>query len=105
MREEIEHKKEVVTLAMKAFRKSGIEPIIIPTRGGTDGANLTHAGLPCPNIGIGANNFHSVDEYAVLEDMEKVVEILISIVKEYYLTYKTNNLNSSNKILKTKNPM
>lgn len=82
MKEVIEKHKEIIYYAENATKKVGIEPKIIPIRGGTDGARLSFMGLPCPNLGTGGHNFHSVYEYISLEDMEKVVQILIEIVKE-----------------------
>lgn len=70
----------VVERAANAMRKNGVEPIVKPIRGGTDGATLSHKGLPCPNICTGGHNFHGVHEYIPLESMEKVVDILLSIV-------------------------
>lgn len=87
MREKLEEDMEVVDIAINAMVKQGITPLIIPIRGGTDGVDLTEAGLPCPNLGTGGHNFHSNHEYIALEDMEDVVKILISIVEEYYLLY------------------
>lgn len=78
----IKENMSVVDIATKAMEKVGVTPIITPIRGGTDGANLTYKGLPCPNIGTGGHNFHEVNEYITLEDMEKASEVLISIVSE-----------------------
>ena len=74
---------EIITGTKKAIKDCGIEPIIKPIRGGTDGARITYNGILCPNLGTGGHNFHSVYEYITLEDMEKVVEILLSIVKQF----------------------
>ncbi len=93
MYEIIQKNMDVVDIPIKSIEKLGITPIIKPIRGGTDGANLTFKGLPCPNIGTGSHNFHSTTEYAVLEDMEKVSEILINIVKDYSL----NNIKCNQK--------
>lgn len=82
MKEVIEKHKEIIYYAENATKKVGIEPKIIPIRGGTDGARLSFMGLPCPNLGTGGHNFHSVYEYISLEDMEKAVQILIEIIKE-----------------------
>ena len=78
----IKENMSVVDIATKAMEKVGVTPIITPIRGGTDGATLTYKGLPCPNIGTGGHNFHEVNEYITLEDMEKASEVLISIVSE-----------------------
>ncbi|MBS7263053.1 MAG: peptidase T [Eubacteriales bacterium] len=71
----------VVELMKNAMRDEGVEPIVRPIRGGTDGARLTYMGLPCPNICTGGNNFHSRQEYVCVESMRKIVDILISAVK------------------------
>ena len=78
----IENDMSIVDIATKAMEHVGVTPIIKPVRGGTDGADLTYKGLPCPNIGTGGHNFHGVNEYIALEDMEKATEVLIAIVKE-----------------------
>ena len=59
--------------------KIGIEPIIKPIRGGTDGSQLSFMGLPCPNIFAGGHNFHGKYEYVPLESMEKAVETIVKI--------------------------
>ena len=82
MRNIIEQDMSVVDIATSAMNSLEIEPIIIPIRGGTDGADATYNGLPCPNIGTGGHNFHGTHEYIAVEDMEKVTGILIEIVKE-----------------------
>ncbi len=73
----------LVENAKIAMKKIGITPISEPIRGGTDGAELTYKGLPCPNLGTGGHNFHSIYEYICLEDMKMSSEILIEIVKQY----------------------
>lgn len=82
MRNIIEQDMSVVDIATSAMNSLEIEPIIIPIRGGTDGADATYNGLPCPNIGTGGHNFHGTHEYIAVEDMEKVTGILIEMVKE-----------------------
>ena len=81
MREIIERDMTVVRRALSAMKECGIEPIVIPIRGGTDGARLSFMGLPCPNLSTGAENAHSRFEFAVVEDMEKMCEVIIGIVK------------------------
>lgn len=66
--------------AKKAYTKNGVEPIITPVRGGTDGARLSFMGLPTPNMFTGGHNFHGRQEFVVLESMEKARDILIDIV-------------------------
>ena len=77
----IKQNKDIIKNTNNAIKKLNIEPITKPIRGGTDGANLSQKGLPCPNLGTGGHNFHSIYEYIALEDMIKTSEILISIVK------------------------
>ena len=68
---------------LKAISKLDIKPKVIPIRGGTDGTKISFQGIPCPNIGTGGHNFHSIYEYICLEDMEKASEVLIAIVKQF----------------------
>ncbi|HBM14964.1 MAG TPA: peptidase T [Lentisphaeria bacterium] len=81
MREKIEPVMHIIELAKKAVSSVGIEPEIIPIRGGTDGARLSYMGLPCPNIFTGAHNGHGRYEFVVLESMEKAVECILNILK------------------------
>ena len=69
--------------ACAAIREAGLEPIIEPIRGGTDGARLSYMGLPCPNLGTGGYAGHGPYEHITLEGMEKCVQILMGIVKRY----------------------
>lgn len=80
MREKIEPCMYVVDRAKKAMESVGVTPITVPIRGGTDGARLSFMGLPCPNICTGGKNFHGRYEYVAAEDMEKIVEILTTIL-------------------------
>ena len=80
MREKIEEVPFVIEIAKKAMLQAGVSPVIIPIRGGTDGARLSFMGLPCPNIFAGGHNFHGKYEYVVLESMEKATETIIRIV-------------------------
>ena len=66
----------------KAMNAVGIEPVATPIRGGTDGANLTYKGLPCPNIGTGGANFHGPFEFVSLTMMKQAVKVLLELVKE-----------------------
>lgn len=81
MKQQFEGKMHIIDLAAKAMKKAGIEPKIKAIRGGTDGAQLSYMGLPCPNIFAGGMNFHGPYEYVALESMEKAVEVIINIVK------------------------
>lgn len=80
MKEKIipEH-QNMIDIAYKAVRMEGAEPISPPVRGGTDGACLSFRGLPCPNLGTGAGNYHSRLEYACVEDMESCRNVLLNI--------------------------
>ena len=81
MKEKILPHMYIIETAKKAMENVGIEAIIVPIRGGTDGARLSYMGLPCPNICTGGHNFHGRYEYIPIQSMEKVVELLIEIVK------------------------
>ena len=80
MREKIEPCMYIVERAEKAMRNVGIESVTVPIRGGTDGARLSFMGLPCPNICTGGANFHSRFEYAPVEDMEKITDMLVELL-------------------------
>ena len=81
MREKVEPVYYVVERAVKAMKEAGVEPVIVPIRGGTDGANLSFRNLPCPNIFAGGHNFHGKYEYVPLESMVKATEVIVNIVK------------------------
>ena len=83
MRKEVEPHYHIVETAMKAMEMEGIKPKIQPIRGGTDGANLSFMGLPCPNIFAGGHNFHGKMEYVPLESMEKASKVILNIIKLY----------------------
>ena len=72
---------ELITRAKDAMAKLGIEPIVLPIRGGTDGAKLTYMGIPCPNLCDGGYNFHGRFEYASVQEMEKSAELLILLAQ------------------------
>lgn len=80
MLEVMEQHMDIVELAVSATRMAGLEPVINPIRGGTDGAQLTWRGLPCPNLGTGGYAFHGPYEHVSVEGMDKAVEILKNIV-------------------------
>ena len=80
MKEKIEPFMYIVERAKKAMEEVGITPIVVPIRGGTDGARLSFEGLPCPNLFTGGQNFHGRFEYIPIEDMEKNVELLVQIL-------------------------
>ncbi len=80
MREKIEPEYLfLIDQAAEAMRRHGVTPITNPIRGGTDGAMLSFRGLPCPNLCTGGHNYHGRYEYACLESMEQITEILIDI--------------------------
>ncbi len=83
MREQVEPYYFVVEKAVKAMEMARIKPKIQPIRGGTDGANLSFKGLPCPNIFAGGLNFHGKMEFAPLESIEKASEVVLNIIKLY----------------------
>ena len=80
MRQIIESNLFVVDRAKKAIEDAGLQPIVVPIRGGTDGARLSFVGLPCPNLGTGGENYHGRYEYACAEDMELSVRVLVNIL-------------------------
>lgn len=82
MREKIEpDNMHVITLAYDAMKAVGVEPIVKPIRGGTDGARLSFMGLPCPNIFAGGLNFHGRYEFVPIPSMEKAVDVIVKIVE------------------------
>ena len=83
MRKEVEPHYHIVEKAVKAMEMEGIKPHIQPIRGGTDGANLSFMGLPCPNIFAGGHNFHGKLEFIPLESMEKASKVILNIISLY----------------------
>lgn len=81
MKEKIVSHMEIVERAKEAMKKASVEPIVVPIRGGTDGARLSFMGLPCPNLSTGGHNFHGRYEYIPVQSMEKMVQILQEIIK------------------------
>lgn len=81
MRKQVEPHYHIVEKAVKAMEMAGIKPHIQPIRGGTDGANLSFKGLPCPNIFAGGLNFHGKMEWVPVESMEKASKVILNIVK------------------------
>lgn len=79
MKEKLADHMELVDNAKAAMEKLGIEPIVRPIRGGTDGARLSYMGLPCPNLCTGGYNCHGKFEYVSVQDMEKCVELLVEL--------------------------
>ena len=83
MKKHIEPVMYVVDRAKAAMEKVGIRTLEVPIRGGTDGARLSYEGLPCPTLCTGGENFHGRFEYIPVEDMEKVVEMLTTILTNF----------------------
>lgn len=81
MLEIIEKNFFIVERAQNAIKACGLTPVSLPVRGGTDGAQLSFRGLPCPNLGTGGDAFHGPMEHICVEAMEKMVEILVGIMK------------------------
>lgn len=81
MREKIEPVKEIVDIAHEAMTKLGIEPIIEPIRGGTDGSQLSYMGLPTPNIFTGGENFHGKFEFISIDNMLKATSVIVEIAR------------------------
>ena len=79
MKEVLDHHPDVVENACEAFRRAGLDPVIEPIRGGTDGSRLSFMGLPTPNIFAGEHNFHSRYEWISTSDMHKAVEVIIEL--------------------------
>ena len=79
MKEKIEPQFYIIELAQKAMISCGIEPKIVPVRGGTDGSRLSYMGLPCPNIFGGGHNFHGVYEYIPTKSMERACLVIVAI--------------------------
>jgi len=72
----------VIDIAIESIKEAGLNPIIEPIRGGTDGARLTYTGLPCPNLGTGGYNYHGPFEYASIQEAEKAIEIVKKIISK-----------------------
>jgi tripeptide aminopeptidase len=81
MREKVEPVMHIVDIAEEAMKQVDVTPIIKPIRGGTDGAQLSFKGLPCPNIFAGGHNFHGKYEYVPVESMQKAVEVIVQIAQ------------------------
>ena len=82
MREKIEPVMHVIEIAERAMREAGVEPKVQPIRGGTDGAQLSFKGLPCPNIFAGGENFHGRFEYVPISSMQKAMEVIVNIASD-----------------------
>ena len=83
MREQVEPHYQIIEIAMKAISDAGVTPKVQPIRGGTDGANLSFRGLPCPNIFAGGLNFHGKFEWVPLESMQKASQVILNILQGF----------------------
>lgn len=83
MAEKILPHRHLIDSAYEAVRQAGGEPVSLPVRGGTDGSKLSFMGLPCPNLGTGSHNHHSRFEYAVVQEMNRCVEMILNLAKIY----------------------
>lgn len=81
MREMVEPYPEVIDKAFQAMTEAGVQPIVRPIRGGTDGARLSYMGLPCPNLFTGGMNFHGKYEYCSLDTMHKAMQTILNLAK------------------------
>ena len=79
MKEKIDPNMHVIDIVLKAMEKSGVKPKVEPIRGGTDGAQLSFRGLPCPNIFAGGVNFHGPYEFVSIQVMNKAVDVIVNI--------------------------
>ncbi|MBQ8303657.1 MAG: peptidase T [Clostridia bacterium] len=81
MKEKILPHMHIINDAENAMKRVGVIPKIVAIRGGTDGARLSFMGLPCPNLSTGGENFHSVHEFISVQSMEKMVEVIVELMK------------------------
>ncbi len=81
MREKIEPVMHVVEIAEQAMKNADVTPVVVPIRGGTDGAQLSFKGLPCPNIFAGGLNFHGRYEFLPIPSMEKAMQVIVEIAR------------------------
>ena len=81
MKEVVLKHPEIIEYAIKGLKRNNIEPFIEPIRGGTDGARLSFKGILTPNLGTGGENYHGKYEYVSVTDMEKMVKVVLDILK------------------------
>ena len=81
MREKIEPVMHIIDIAFAAMEAVGVKPNVKPIRGGTDGAQLSFKGLPCPNIFAGGLNFHGRYEFVPIQNMEKAMNVIVKIAE------------------------
>ena len=82
MKEKLDPLPHIIDLAMRAMKEAGVTPKVKPIRGGTDGAQLSFKGLPCPNIFAGGINFHGPYEFVPVQSMEKAMRVIVEICKQ-----------------------
>ena len=83
MAEIIADHMHLIDNAKKACENAGVTPLVIPIRGGTDGAQLSYKGLPCPNLGTGGHGYHGPYEHITVEGMEAACDVAMELVKIY----------------------
>ncbi|ASA58348.1 peptidase T [Vibrio gazogenes] len=88
MKQVIASNLHIIEIAKDAMNDLGIAPQIKPIRGGTDGAQLSFKGLPCPNLFTGGYNFHGIHEFVTIEGMEQAVKVIVKIAEKTALTYR-----------------
>ncbi len=81
MRDKVAEHPHIIEIAQQAMKDCDIEPLMKPIRGGTDGAQLSFKGLPCPNLFTGGYNYHGKHEFVTLEGMEKAVAVIVRIAE------------------------
>ena len=81
MRQQVEPVMYVIDIAMDAIREAGMNPVAKAIRGGTDGAQLSFRGLPCPNIFAGGINFHGPYEFCPVQSLEKACQTVVNICR------------------------
>lgn len=83
MAEIVKDYPQLVEIVCDSYEALGIKPLVLPIRGGTDGAQLSFRGLPCPNLGTGGYCGHSVNEFVVVSQMERVVDVLQELARRF----------------------
>lgn len=87
MLEKVRPARHIIDIAMQAMADAGVMPKVQPIRGGTDGAQLSFRGLPCPNIFTGAVNFHGPHEFVSIQVMEKAARVIVNIIRNICTAY------------------
>ena len=83
MRKMVEPHPQVIDKALKAMEMAGVNPIVRPIRGGTDGARLSFMGLPCPNLSTGGYNYHGVREWIPADSLEAMTNVLVTLTESF----------------------